>query len=237
MAGQGWARQGQAWLGKDIMAWFGKGIASRPKRDAFNLGAYDMATGYTKYRVTIGGDALLLHNGQLADPTNAYTKALKQLTSKRKKTDEDHAAISRAEFLGGLYLDSKGRVILPSRLLEAHIAEAARKSKEGKDALSGMFVDTDGVLEYDGGPMTADELADSDEHRLTIGVRIQKNRIMRTRPLLKNWSTSFQVSVLDTAINEDSLKTWLHNGGNLVAIGDYRPRYGRYVVKSIKEVS
>jgi hypothetical protein len=36
-----------------------------------------------------GESQLLMHNGQLADPLNPYTKAMKSLTSKRKKTDSE----------------------------------------------------------------------------------------------------------------------------------------------------
>lgn len=195
-----------------------------------------MAKGYTRYEITIGGDAILLHNGQLADPLNPYTKALKNLTSTRKKTDATHIEIAKAEYMGSLYLDSKQRVILPSRVLEAHLVKAAKSSKEGKEAASGLFVDTDGLMKYEGGPLSPDELWDTGEHVLTVAVRVTQARVMRTRPLLKNWETTFQVSVLDDAVNEASLRKWLEDGGRVVGIGDYRPRYGRYEVRSFAKV-
>jgi hypothetical protein len=191
-----------------------------------------MSTGYTKIQVKIGGDALLMHNGQTADPCNKYVRAMQAITKDRarKKTDEGIEALANIEYEAGLYLDNKGRVVLPSRVLEAHIAMAARKSKDGKTALAGMFVDTDGILEYDGGPLTVKQLIESEQHRLTVGVRVQQARIMRTRPLFRNWSASFQVSVLDELVDARSLRTWLEDGGRVVGIGDYRPRYGRYDV-------
>jgi len=43
-----------------------------------------------------------MHNGQLADPMNRFTKAIKEITGKRKKSDSDHMEISHLEFLGSL---------------------------------------------------------------------------------------------------------------------------------------
>ena len=49
--------------------------------------------GYQKIQVTIGGDKLIMHNGQTADPLNKYAKLLKAVTSDkaRKKTDEGNS--------------------------------------------------------------------------------------------------------------------------------------------------
>ena len=192
-----------------------------------------MANGYLKVNVTIGGDQLIMHNGQTADPLNVYAKRLKEVTSDRarKKTDEGIIEMGRIECEAGLYLDSKKRVILPTRVLEAHIAEAARKTKEGKLALSGMFVDTDGILAYEGGPLTVAEILDSEEHQLRLSVVVGQAKVMRVRPFFKNWSTTFQVSILEEMVTPQMLKTWVTNGGNFVGIGDYRPRYGRYELK------
>lgn len=195
-----------------------------------------MSNGYLKHKVTIGGDTLLMHNGQTADPLNKYAKALKAVTSdkQRKKTEEGIIEMGRIEYEAGLYLDSKGKVILPSRVLEAHLAEGARKTKEGKTALAGMFVDTDGVLEYEGGPLSVAKLLDSPDHRLTVAVRIGQVKVMRVRPLFKDWSATFEVSVLEEMAGTSTLKTWLTNGGNFVGLGDWRPRYGRYEVRKIE---
>ena len=198
-----------------------------------------MATGYLKHRITIGGDTLLMHNGQTADPLNKYAKAMKAITSdrQRKKTDEGIQELMRVEYEAGLYLNAKGQVILPSRILEAHISEAARKTKEGKSALAGMFVDTDGLLEYEGGPLTVKQLLDSEDHRLTVPVCVNQSRVIRTRPLFHNWQTTFEVSILEEMVSSSSLKIWIENGGNFVGLGDYRPRYGRYELRKFEVVA
>ena len=40
---------------------------------------------------------------------NKFAKAMKAITSKRKKTDEDYIELARLEFFGGLYADDQGR--------------------------------------------------------------------------------------------------------------------------------
>jgi hypothetical protein len=56
------------------------------------------------YRIT--GDApLIMHNGALANPLSAASKALKQVTSKKKKTDADFERMAEIEFKAGLYMD------------------------------------------------------------------------------------------------------------------------------------
>ena len=192
-----------------------------------------MSTGYLKVNVSISGDQLIMHNGQTADPLNKYAKALKEVTGdrQRKKTDEGIIEMGRIECEAGLYLNAKKQVILPTRVLEAHIAEGARKTKEGKQALAGMFVDTDGVLAYAGGPLSVAQILDSPEHQLRLSVVVGQAKVMRVRPFFKTWSASFQVSILEEMVTLSMLKTWLTNGGNFVGIGDYRPRYGRYEVQ------
>jgi hypothetical protein len=194
-----------------------------------------MSTGYLKHKVTIAGDTLILHNGQTADPLNKYAKALKAVTSdkQRKKTEEGIVEMGNIEYEAGLYLNAKGQVILPSRVLEAHIAEGARKTKEGKTALAGMFVDTDGVLSYEGGPLTVKQLIASEDHRLTVPVSVNQSKIIRVRPMFKNWSCSFEVSILEEMAGTSTLQTWLRNGGSFVGLGDWRPRHGRYEVQEV----
>lgn len=194
-----------------------------------------MSTGYVRYKVSIKGDTALQHNGQTADVSNKYARAIKEITKdrKRKNTDEGIAALGNLEFESGLYLDAKGRVVWPSRVLEASIAMGARKTKEGKTALAAVFVDTDGVLDYEGGPLSVKDLINSPDHRLTVGVRVQQSRVMRTRPMFRNWKTTFQVSALAEQVSESTLNTWLENAGNFVGLGDFRPRYGRFEVVEI----
>lgn len=195
-----------------------------------------MAKGYLQYECELSGDSLIMHNGQTADPLNSFSKAMKEISGKRKKTDADFEALANIEYQAGLYLNNKGQVIVPSRVLESVLVEGAKKSKEGKLALSGMFVDTDGILEYEGGVMSVKQLMESPEHRICVAVRIGMAKVMRTRPHFKNWRTTFKVSINEQVANEAQLKRWLEDAGSYVGIGDWRPRHGRYELENFSAV-
>lgn len=195
-----------------------------------------MAKGYTQYEVELSGDSLIMHNGQTADPLNPFSKAMKEISGKRKKTEADYEAMANIEFKAGLYVDGKNNIIIPSRVLESVLVEGAKKSKEGKLALSGMFVDTDALLNYEGYPMTLDALMESPDHRLCVAVRVGMAKVMRTRPHFKNWSAKFKVSINSQVANEAQLKRWVEDAGSYVGIGDWRPRHGRYEVLNFSVV-
>ena len=54
--------------------------------------------GYTQFDVVLQGDSLIMHNGQTADPLNPFSKAMKEISGKRKKTDTDYEAMANIEF-------------------------------------------------------------------------------------------------------------------------------------------
>jgi hypothetical protein len=192
--------------------------------------------GYKQYRITIGGDTLVMHNGQTADPLNKFAKAMKEISGKRKKTDADHQALADIELRAGLYVDGQGRVILPGRVYEAALAVGARQSKEGKLALSGLFVDDDAVLEYRGGPKTVDRIIADPECRIAVPVRVGQSKVIRTRPIFRDWKASFTLSINAMVANEASLKRWVQDTGTLVGLCDWRPRHGRYDLLAFAEV-
>lgn len=46
----------------------------------------------------VGISPLLMHNGQTSDPLNRFSKQLKAVSSKRKKSDEDYEEMARIEW-------------------------------------------------------------------------------------------------------------------------------------------
>ena len=97
-------------------------------------------------QVTIQGvSPLLLHNGQTADPTNKFARQLKEVSGKRKKTDEDYAEMSRIEWHAGLYANADQKIILPAVCIVASIIGGAKKSKLGSAFKSAVFVDADAI--------------------------------------------------------------------------------------------
>lgn len=174
---------------------------------------------------------VLLHNGQTADPTNKLAKALKQISSKRAKTDADFEEMARIEFMAGLYMDKNGPV-LPAENLTAMLIKAAKKRREGPAATSGMFVLEHASLEYEG-PREAASLWEDEQYRHVALVVVQRNRIARTRPIFHEWSAVVKVTYEDELVNETQLDEWFDIAGAQIGIGDWRPRFGRFIVEPL----
>jgi hypothetical protein len=187
---------------------------------------------YKQYKVEIYLNSLIMHNGQLADPLNDYSRKLKAISGKRAKTDADHEKMADIEYEGGLYLNKKGEVILPGVVLESALVEGARKSKEGKLALAGSFADNDPVISYAGGPLTVQELIKSEDHRLRVAVKVGQAKVMRTRPFFEDVKFEMLISVNAEVANEDQVRRWVDAMLTVVGIGDWRPRHGRGYIES-----
>ncbi len=62
-----------------------------------------------------GTTPMMMHNERLANPFDDLTKAIKAISGKRKKTEDDLIEMSRIEWLGGLYsIDSDKPVLQTS---------------------------------------------------------------------------------------------------------------------------
>src|SRR5688572_8352761 len=105
----------------------------------------------------VGVAPLLMHNGQLADPLNKWAKAMKKITAKRKKTDEDYEELSRLEFEGGLYLDDDLAPCIPGINLEGCLVDGAKKSKLGEQFKAAVMIVDNWPLLYSG-PRAVEEL-------------------------------------------------------------------------------
>jgi hypothetical protein len=87
------------------------------------------------------------------------------------------------------------------------------------------------------GPRTPDELYGDARFVSVIGVRVQRNRVMRTRPRFPEWSLRFTLQVITDVINSENVKMALETAGLYIGIGDYRPRYGRFRIRRWDAVS
>lgn len=181
----------------------------------------------------VGVSPLLLHNGQTADPLNPFSKQLKAVSGKRKKTDEDYAEMSRIEWHAALYVDGDGDLILPSTLLEASIYDGAKKSKLGKAFKSSVFVNDDTKLDI-GVKKKAEQLWGDNNYRDVRGVRVGQSRVMRTRPIFKTWACTFTVMFDPEQVNEAEVVRAIKDAGQNSGVGDFRPRFGRFEIKQIE---
>ena len=176
-----------------------------------------------------GVSPLLMHNGQLANPLNEWARQMKTVSGKRPKTDADYEELSRLEWYGSLYLKD-GLPCIPGEVLEAALVEGARKKRLGKLFTAGVLCPDSYALHFDGDGLSLDEMWEGGEHCLVTGVRIQRARIMRTRPQFKNWWADIPISFEDGTLNESQVRDILPLTGEVIGLLDWRPRFGRFTV-------
>lgn len=74
--------------------------------------------------------------------------------------------------------------------------------------------------------------------QFTVGVVVQRNRILRTRAKFDEWGVSFIVEADDELVDENQLEAWLDIAGRRIGLGDWRPEksgiYGRFQMEAIE---
>ncbi|RUR38558.1 hypothetical protein [Vreelandella populi] len=178
----------------------------------------------------IGARPLLMHSDVFADPLNPLTKAHKALTGKRKKTDDDHEAIAKSEWRGGLYFDEELGPYLPGVNIEAAMVAGGKLSKLGTQLKRSVEVmDERCRLEYEG-PRTVKGLWDARFYDAR-SVKVQSARLMRYRPLFRKWSITCTIAYDPESIDRSQVVKCLEDGGQFCGVGDYRPKFGRFSVE------
>lgn len=186
-----------------------------------------------------GVSPLLMHNGQLANPQNEWVKQMKEITSKHhsKKTEADEIELMRLEFQGGLYFDDEIGPYIPSENIEGCIRDGAKTNNKGKAITAGVQVSPDRVKLIYKGPKARDALYDDKNFVDVRPIKLQKSQtVMRTRPRFDSWALEFEVMAIDEVISLDNVKKFLEKAGIFMALGDYKPKFGRFVVKEFEKV-
>lgn len=151
-----------------------------------------------------------------------------------KKASEDW----EKEALKKLYVDSEGRIYQPATHLERALMEAGKKIKvkgAGKATYSKLFGSMIEVVEFE-----ILHLKPSYEiHKALVVVPSTRGRIMRYRPIFKEWELEFHIS-FEEEIPQGAIKEALDIAGKYVGIGDWRPekkgKFGKFQVVFWQEV-
>jgi hypothetical protein len=188
---------------------------------------------YDKLTAQIKGTVpLMMNNVQRADPLNRWSKELKVLTAKRKKTDADYVEMALVEFRGGLVLDTQSRPVVKAEQWEASIRESARKTKAGKKAQAAILVQDDTPIAFSGPKAMADREADPACRDYRSVVVSGRTRVMRCRPIFRDWSCSLTIHYDPLLANLSEVREWLVTAGREVGVGEWRTsgRFGRFEV-------
>lgn len=190
-----------------------------------------------KARAKISGTVpLIMHNGEMADPLGQFAEAMKEFSG--KKTEADYREIARLEWLASAYIEN-GALVMPSDNIMASMRDAGKKLKKGKatltqNVLRGVSISPDNVLLQFQGPKDPAALAMSRAHTLRKMARVGTARIIRTRPKFMPWSLEFVIEYNDGQLDESDIKRLLDISGAEIGLGDWRPKYGRFTVESLK---
>ena len=192
---------------------------------------------------------LLMHSNQMANPLNVYSRAIKPLTGKRKKTDADHLEISRIEWEAGLYFDDNGNVSIPAEVIEATLRNAARKTKNGKLIEEGVRVEENFCkLEYPNNgykrkvaPSSSDMVPSKELDKMyekhcdcrLAKVKGSGGTVLRTRPRFDKWAFEFTLMFDENIISQRTLLEVVGVAGERIGLCDYRPRYGLFNSKVV----
>jgi hypothetical protein len=161
---------------------------------------------------------------------NTYTRAIKEISSKRKKTDDDNLEMSRLEFLGGLYWAEEIGIYMPAENIFRALMQAASINRAGKKIERGLIAHGSRYpLQFDG-PSDPDELWGGGTSQFVDRrmVNIMGKRIARTRPIFPRWGFSFDCDISTDVLDVDEFTSIVNQAGSMIGLGDYRRFYGKF---------
>lgn len=185
-----------------------------------------------KFKMT-GVCPLMLNNPQTVNPMNEYSKALKELTSKRSKTDEDQNEIFHLKFLASCYVNNKGQYIIPANMIMKSFQAASKENRLGAKFERSVFVFNDSLLKFDENGCSPEELWQnfSDKYVDIRPVGVQKAKIVTARMIVPKWSLEGELFYDDSQLNKSEIILAMQNAGSRYGIGTYRACYGRYQIE------
>ena len=173
-------------------------------------------------RVTISGTSPLLMNRRPPqDPNEVKVK-------KNEKTID-----SSADAINKSHWDEKLGFYIPSDMIEAAFREAGKGFKIGRGTAKkavaySIFVQEEKVPLNKKKPDSIDTRWGT--HPST-GNSVAVNRVR-----FDSWDASFTLQVDEERLDLKTVEAMLSEAGKIVAIGSYRPKFGRFAVKSFEVV-
>lgn len=143
------------------------------------------------------------------------------------------------EWRNYLYVNSDDEIYQPATHFDGAMVKAAvnfkvkgKRGKTFKDLFKGnVFCSPDEILH---GIKTPDDLDNDADKPLYLDMRpvvVSRARIVRIRPAFSpGWKLDFEIEVLDDQIPFTVVSEVLSLAGKTIGIGDFRPRFGRFIV-------
>jgi hypothetical protein len=131
-----------------------------------------------------------------------------------------------------LYVDEEGKLYQPSTHIEMALINASKKIRikgQGKATYSKLFGSMVSIPDM----AIPHEIQEWDFHKILVVIPSTKGRVMRYRPMLKEWKLRFEIE-FEEEIPPEVVKECLEIAGKYVGIGDWRPekkgKFGKFQV-------
>lgn len=187
------------------------------------------------YTVT-GVSPILVNNPQTVDPFNHYKIAMKKITDKKKKQEEDLLELRRLEVESKVYFDEALGIYVPSTWVVASIAAVGwNRSKIKKaDIRASVFPITPKLkLHYDGEELVKEktDVSKNGKFQTVMLLRQGQVKVAKAVPIFHNWSFNVELEYDQTLIDEETLKGLITYASQYGGFGDFRPTYGLATVE------
>lgn len=171
---------------------------------------------------------------------NRFTEAAQEKVSRNSTvTFQGQRGTSREQAEPKLYLDAKGRPVLPTVNLMACLVEAGRFIKSGKSKLSTMRTSlVPAGIAFDALEMLLTPRKWDVDSRPVV-IPSTSGRIICHRPRFDAWRISPEIVVDETLFSMAVVRELVDIGGQRIGLGDFRPSrrgpFGRFKVVEWKK--
>lgn len=188
----------------------------------------------TKVMEFVGVSPLVMNNAQKANPLNEKTKAFRSASKVRGKTEEQVEELARLEWECGLYYDEKLGPVVPAENLRQCLREGATRFRKGRDFESGLMIsDSEVKLEYKGPREIQAMWISGKFHDSRMagngGQGKNKKKVLRTRPLFREWKLRFEVELED--VDESDVLHAAEIAGRKIGLCEKHFGWGRFAPK------
>lgn len=184
---------------------------------------------------------LIMHSAVGVDPSNKSVREISRLAKevKKVKSDPDRQAelreqICRLEWELSAYWN-EGGFYLPGDNLFRAITEGARKQKNGKAVEAGLLPIEDAQIKTPKAyPLKLDELYKDEAYQFRYPVRVPPKtgaRLIKVRAKIPTGWKAVIVLEFDDDLSIQAIKEAFETAGRLIGLGDWRPKFGRFIVK------
>lgn len=181
-----------------------------------------------------GIDTLLMNNPQTTDPLNKYSKAMKVITAKRKKQDDDILEMRRLEMVAKLYWCDEVGVYVPSSWVMAMLCGNSwtRAKIKKADIRAAVFATQWKLpLDYKGKRRVKSptDIVDDESFQCIKSLKQGQVRVVKATPMFTDWAFTCALEYDDSIISTSELIGLIEYGAKFGGFGDFRPTYGRAV--------